>query len=192
MIATTVLLLWQALALPASFAADPVIAVNLKLDPKTGTTEFHATGHPSAIKIVGKGAAPTGAFKVEGLKVTGTATFDLTSLDTGIEMRNQHMKEKYLETGKFPTCTLTVSDMALPKTLDDGGSLSAVPFTGKLSLHGVEHAVSGTCDLAKKNGAVSFDATFEIKVDDYKIDQPKFAGITMADTVQVSVHGSAM
>src|SRR5438046_2728106 len=81
---------------------------NLPVGGKNGEVEFLATGRPSALKIRGKikedaKDALTGKLQVTGANVTGTAKLALDMLDTGIDLRNKHMKEKYLETGKFPT-----------------------------------------------------------------------------------------
>src|SRR4051812_34300287 len=80
----------------------------------SGTVEFNATGRPSALVINGKGAAPKGKVAVNGTSVTGSANFDLTSLDTGINLRNDHMKNKYLEVSKYPQATLTIQKLTLP------------------------------------------------------------------------------
>ena len=106
------------------------------LDHGTGNVEFRATGHPTALHIIGKGGAPRGNFVVTGTAITGTALFDLTSLDTGISMRTRHMKEKYLETEKFHDAKLTLVKMSLPpEATQDHFTFDQVPFTGKLLLH---------------------------------------------------------
>ena len=63
--------------------------------------EFLAIGKPSAIKIRGKGEKLESKLQLAGKTLTGQFVFDLTSLNTGIDTRDEHMKEKYLETGKF-------------------------------------------------------------------------------------------
>jgi polyisoprenoid-binding protein YceI len=172
--------------------AEPRSA-SIDLDKGTGAVEFHATGHPSALKIVGKGSAPRGKFNIEGTEVTGTASFDLDSLDTGIETRNHHMKEKYLETGKFHDARLTLKKMVVPADLisKKNFSLDQIPFTGILALHGVEKPVSGIAKIDRDDGTAKFIAEFGLKVSDYAIAVPKFAGITMADDVVVTVVGAA-
>ena len=66
----------------------------------SGTVEFcSATGHPSALHVDGKGVGLKD-LSISQNNVTGTVSFDLNTLDTGISMRNEHMKEKYLEVTK--------------------------------------------------------------------------------------------
>ena len=162
------------------------------MDHSNGSVEFRATGHPSSLKIVGKGSAPKGSLLVADTQVKGSLLFDLTSLDTGIEMRTHHMKEKYLETGKFHDAKLTITRMTLSQSLaTEHFNLDSVPFAGKLSLHGVERPVSGTAKIEKNGKNVSFTAQFGLKISDYRIAVPSFAGMTVADDVQVSVTDSA-
>ena len=167
-------------------AAETVV-----FDQNSGSVEFHATGHPSAIKIVGKGKSSKGDFSVKDKVVTGSAHFDLGSLDTGIETRNKHMKEKYLEIGKFPEAVLTLTEMKLPKDFDKESGFTQLPFTGNLSLHGVEHSVSGAADISRHGDDITVSATFGLKIADYAIALPTFMGITMADDVQVTVQSKA-
>jgi polyisoprenoid-binding protein YceI len=179
-----------------AFASDKV---SLKLDPTSGSVIFRATGRPSAIKIVGKGSQAKGEFTiVDGKKVTGSAAFDLNSLDTGITMRTNHMKERYLETKEHPEAKLTITEMELPKPLfpEADGKITPTseeaPFKGKLALHGQEHDVTGTAKLeSKADKQVSLNAQFGLKIADYGIKEPSFAGVKMADDVQIEVQGVA-
>jgi polyisoprenoid-binding protein YceI len=173
----------------AAIAAAPVWEA--KLDPAQGGVEFQAIGRPSMLKIVGKGPAPAGSFKLEGEKVSGAFTVDLEKIETGIALRDRHMKEKYLETAKYPKAELKLTTLKLPKPLDGSNvSYQAVPFEGTFKVHGVEKPVAGTADVAVEGQKLSGTASFAIKISDYKIDIPKFAGITMAEDVKVVTRGS--
>jgi polyisoprenoid-binding protein YceI len=173
----------------AAFAA----AEKVGFDQGTGSVAFHAVGRPSAIKINGTGAAPKGAITwgSDG-KVAGELTLDISSLDTGISMRTNHMKEKYLEVDKFPQSKLALTEVSLPAT-DFGKdfSESSVPFKGTLTLHGVSKPVTGTAKIEQKGKNVSVHAEFTIKISDYAIAIPVFAGITVADEVSLVVEAAA-
>ena len=174
-----------------SLAGVSAAAEGVVFDQNSGSVEFHATGRPSAIKIVGKGKSSKGDFSVKDMVVTGSAHFDLASLDTGIETRNTHMKEKYLEVPKFPEAVLTLTKMELPKDFSKESSFTKVPFTGSLSLHGVDHPVSGAADISRHEDGVTINATFGLKIADFAIALPTFMGITMADDVQITVQSKA-
>jgi len=176
--------------LAGALANAGVASTSIPLDQDAGSVEFRATGRPSAIKIVGKGKGPMGSLVLSGSELTGVARFELSSLETGIEMRDRHMKEKYLEVQKYPEATLELRSLHLPEGLKDGSSLTQVPFTANLALHGKEKPVTGVADLQLKDGKILLSASFGIRIADYGIALPKFAGITMADEVQISVQSS--
>jgi polyisoprenoid-binding protein YceI len=162
-------------------------------DADKSAVEFLAIGRPSALRIVGKGKGATGRLTESSGKAAGEMSFDLNSLDTGITLRDKHMKEKYLETGKFPTAVLKLESFALPKDATAARfATPGIPFTGKLTLHGIERPVSGTADLSRDGETASALASFKIKLTDYGVDIPKFAGITVAEDVDVKVdlHGT--
>ena len=159
----------------------------------SGNTEFVAVGHPSALKIHGKGPAPQGELTLAATRIKGTLTFDLASLNTGISMRDHHMKEKYLEVGKYPRATLRISRIQLSTPLPSGDfKLDDIPFEGPLTLHGKTVPVKGTVSLAHAGSQLLVNASFALKISDYAIALPTFAGITMADEVTVHVEAKAL
>jgi polyisoprenoid-binding protein YceI len=172
--------------------APAASAWKVDFDHDTGLTEFHAVGRPSALKINGKGDAPKGEIELVNGKAKGVLTVDMTSLDTGISMRTHHMKEKYLETEKFPKAKLTISEVTLPESAAKGDfAVEKAPFKGTLLLHGVEKPVTGTANVARKGDSVDLLSNFALKVSDYGISIPSFAGITMADDVTLDVQAKA-
>src|SRR5262245_61021757 len=161
-------------------------AVSVGVQP--GRVEFDAVGWPSALKIHGKGEGLEGRLRVEGAAVTGAVAFDLQSLSTGIELRDRHMKEKYLETARFPRATLTLSHIALDKVpASDTFGPVTVPFGGTLSLHGVEKPVKGEAKITRSGSSLTTTAAFEINIKDFGIGVPSYMGITVAEKVQVRV-----
>ncbi len=167
-------------------------AANFQL-PLAGTVEFVAIGNPTAVKIRGtteeKPDAMSGQFEVNKLALTGTAKLDLESIDTGIELRNKHMKEKYLETGKFKIASFNLKKLNLPQAFTDGDFESKEEnFTGELNLHGVTRPVTGVVDIKRAGSKMDFLFSFTLKVKDFQIASPSFLSITMADEVKVKVH----
>ena len=160
-------------------------ATTLKNDAGTGAVEFLAVGRPSMLKIHGTATGPVANLSDDGKQLKGSIDFDMDKLDTGIAMRTEHMKEKYLQVKQYPKATLTLSDVpvdaAFEKSLSSGGDK---PFKGKLALHGKEHDVAGT--YTADNGLVK--AKFPLTLSDYSIDVPKYLGVTVADTVDVNVE----
>lgn len=162
-------------------------------DHASGAVAFHAVGRPSAIKINGTGAAPKGTLLMtDDGKVNGDLLLDLSSLDTGISMRTNHMKEKYLEVGKYPQAKLSITDVALPKA--DFAKTEyveeSVPFKGNLSLHGVTKPIEGTARIERHGQSSVVHAEFSVKISDYSIPVPVFAGITVANDVSLVVDAT--
>lgn len=155
----------------------------------SGKSEFIATGKPGFIKIDGLGTGLTGSFKVVGSMVSGQARFPLNTLDTGVGLRDRHLKEEYLEVQKYPDAQLTFNQVKLAKNPDaDGFTQKQVPFDGILTVHGVSHAVNGTIDVSTSAGITNGDAQFGIKISDFGFPEPKFMGMRVNNDVQVKVH----
>lgn len=150
--------------------------------PAESQVTFNAIGKPSALKIVGKAAAgPTGTAWIEGGKLQGEFRFDLKSLETGIAMRDNHMKDKYLEVAKYPEAVLKLDNVPFAP------GQKSVEFTGKLLLHGVEKDVRGTATVDHSGGNAKVTSDFELKTSEFNIAVPSFAGITVTDSVKVNV-----
>ena len=122
-----------------------------------------------------------------GPALDGTLAVDLRSLDTGISLRNDHLREKYLEVDKgagFDKAVL--SDITLngfKAGLPDGkGS-----FSGSLTLHGVKKTVTGPVEVRKAGAGLRVRASFPVNLPDYNIAEPRYLGVGVKDTVQVDV-----
>jgi polyisoprenoid-binding protein YceI len=154
-----------------------------------GKVQFVAIGKPSAIKIRGEGEGVTGDVKLNGSEASASLDFPIDKFTTGVDLRDKHMKEKYLEIEKFQKAHLNVDTIKLSASpLTDGFDKKDIPFTGILKLHGVDKPVKGTVDLHTAGKIIHAEAAFEIKITDYNITIPSYLGITVADTVQVKVQ----
>ncbi len=177
------------LSLQTFAASQPAKPVAIKIG--ASTVEFKAIGRPSALKVIGKGTGLEGALALKGNVITGDLVFDLNGLGTGISMRDEHMKKKYLETEKFPKAKLTILELRLPESAAKGDFVAtSVPFSGKLSLHGVEKQVEGKANVTRKGSSGTAEATFATKITEYGIAVPSFSGITIADDVDIKVDTS--
>lgn len=170
------------LALSESIAL--AIPAELKILPDIGKTEFLAVGRPAMMKIRGEAKAPTGSLV---MLVGGTLELPLSQLSTGIDLRDKHMKEKYLETDKYPKALLKLKPFALPK-LEENSPAVNIPFEGDLTLHGVTNPVKGSADVSYKNKEYSIAAQYSLHLSDFKVEIPSYMGIKVADDVTVNVQ----
>ena len=137
------------------------------------------------LKIHGTAEGPTANLQADGSQLKGAIEFQLDKLDTGIALRTEHMKEKYLQINEHPQAKLTILEAAVDSGFDKTLTNSAKKsFRGSLNLHGIEKDVSGTFTAEK--GLVK--ANFPLNLSDFAISVPKYLGVTIAETVDVSVE----
>lgn len=118
--------------------------------------------------------------------LAGEVSVDVTTLDTGIALRNQHMRENYLEVQKpgFETAVLSEIDAGvLTPTVSDGTR----DFTAQLHLHGTTRPVSGRVTFRQRNGVLRVDASFPVRIADHGIPDPRYLGVGVRDEVTVRV-----
>lgn len=160
----------------------------LKMESKSGKVEFSAKG--PLVRVNGKGPAPSGELTIKDGKATGNLILDLKALDTGISIRDDHMKNKYLEVSKngYDKATLKLKDVQLPKDLK-----GKIAFTGMLNLHGVEKAVKGKVKMkGVKKGKAQVDADFKIKFSDFNIELPSFKLASVGEEIKIKVSSTAV
>lgn len=166
-------------------------AIEVKSTPADGDVQFDAIGKPAMIKIKGKGEGAVADLKIDQGKLNGTVSFKLETLDTGMNMRNEHMKEKYLNVKTFPTAVLTFKDFALPASFSAKNPvLKETDFSGMMKLHGIEKEIKGKFEIV--NDKLAGHANYEIKLSDFGIDIPTYLGVKVADIVKVSVNFEKM
>lgn len=155
-------------------------ALELATVPDQGQVLFKATA--LGLRFEGKGRGADGLVRV-GEKIEGQLNFELNTLDTGLELRNSHMKEKYLETAKFPHGRLIIQNIV---GFDEKVGVQELSFEGLLTIRGVEKAVrNGRVKLAKTASGYEVLATFGVKMSDFEIPLPKYAGVVVKDDLQV-------
>ena len=137
---------------------------------------FTAIGNPTFIKVRGEGKIKQATLN----QSNGIFLVDLNTLSTGIELRDTHMKEKYLNVKKFPHAKLVFDNVNIAMNDDE----RTVPCT--FSLNGKSKKINVMAKVKKKDKKIQVDATFEIMLTDYQIEIPSYKGITIANKVLVS------
>ena len=161
-------------------------ATTFDLKKEAGTTVFKATA--LGLKFEGNGSGPHGSIKVED-KVSGEILVDLESLDTGIGLRNTHMKENYLETKKFPEAKLKINEIPEFRLDAKDGNYK---FTGNLVVRNIEKPIeNGQLKIKKTATGYEIEAQFDTKISDFSIPIPKYAGLALKDAVHIEVKSLA-
>ena len=127
-----------------------------------------------------------GGFKLEGttdqvsLKDDGktvSISVPLSTLKTGIDLRDRHMREKYLEVEKYPNAVLEVAWAAVQLPADGQTSTQTVP--GKMTVHGKTHDVSVTYTLKRTGDTYDASGKVPLNLKDYDIILPNYLGVTV-------------
>ncbi len=119
--------------------------------------------------------------------IGGALLVKLDTLETGIGLRDHHLRDNYLEVGKGAGYDVaTLENIQLEKS--DGKSA----FRGTLLLHGQKRQVSGVSTIHRKaDGSIRVDAEFPLKVSEFSIPKPTYLGVGVRDEIQVKVAFSA-
>ncbi len=128
---------------------------------------------------------------------------DLESIDTGIPLRNEHMKDNFLETKKFPKASFIVSNV----TSSDYKLKDAKPIElatkGDFTIHGITvkedipvkvtyfKESDFTHNRFEHGDVIRIQSSFEVKLSDYKIKRPEAIFQKLADKVFVTVDAYA-
>jgi polyisoprenoid-binding protein YceI len=120
--------------------------------------------------------------------VTGAVQVDLATLETGIGLRDRHMKDVYLEIRRgdgFATARL--EEIRIERT--EGRT----PFQATLSVHGEQRPITGVADLqGQRDGGIRVRARFPISLAAFGIQPPRYLGVGVQDEVQVQVTFTAV
>lgn len=170
---------------PVLFALFAPLVADAKLASSgSSSVTFAATG-PAGMRIVGTTSDLTVADDAQNV----TVTVPLANLKTGIDLRDRHMREKYLEIGKYPNAELVVAKSAI--RMPPAGGDSSGDASGTMKLHGKTKAVSFHYIARKDGGAMKVGGTVRVDIRDYGIDVPSYMGVTVKPEVDVEVKFGA-
>lgn len=161
--------------MPAAAVTLVTLVAHAKI-ARTGEAQvsFTATG-PAGLSIVGTTQELSVADAGDELVVT----VPLKNLDTKIELRNKHMRERYLEVAKYPNAELRVQKSAV--------KAAAGKASGVLSLHGKSKPTTFAYTTKPDGGATAVTGSFRVNILDFGIEKPGYAGVSVKPDVDVKV-----
>jgi len=177
----------QAIALLAALAAAPALFAQAKTyEVKNSTAEFHAEDTYDSFD--GKTGAVSGSIVADPAKPAAssvTLSIDMSTLDTGVALRNKEMKDIYLQTGKFPTASFKSVSVAGPASVA-AGTPADVNVTGDFTLHGVTKRMTFPVRVVLlADGRIHATTNFKVKMPDFGINVPHNILVTVEDMVPV-------
>jgi polyisoprenoid-binding protein YceI len=114
--------------------------------------------------------------------IQGTFQVDFQTLETGIGLRDRHMRGTYLQVDRGADfSTATFNDLRIEKLV------GKTTFTGTMRLHGQSRHVSGTAELQRHDGSIRVQARFPVRLSEFQIPSPAYLGVGVRDEVQVNV-----
>ncbi len=167
------------LLISVAFVADAKLA-------RTGTPSvvFRASG-PAGMKIQGT----TSDLDVDDQGAKLVIKVPLKNLTTGIALRDDHMRNKYLEVGTYPNAELTVDRTAL--RLPTGADPVSGDATGTMGLHGKTKSTPFHYNVGKSGSTLRVSGTVHLDMRDYGITVPTYLGVTVKPDVDVEVQFTA-
>lgn len=95
---------------------------------------------------------------------------DLRTIDTGIGLRNRHMRENYLETDKYPMAQYKGK---ITKAEKKPNGEYEVEADGDMSIHGVTRNLKVKGVIIDQGDGLKIRTNFIVKLSDHKIDIPQ-------------------
>lgn len=158
--------------------------------------------------IEGKTSKITGSLTIDDSfdltkPVSGKFDVDLASIDTGIPLRNEHMRDNFLETKANPKATFVLKSLIDPPKKLVAGQKTSLKAIGDFSLHGktvsktvpVEVLYMSRCPATetKREGCdiIQVKAVFNVPFKDHAIKRPEIVFQKLADTVIVTASATA-
>ena len=123
---------------------------------------------------------------------SGNLRVDLATLDTGIGLRNGHLRDDYLEVDRgreFREAVL--SGIVLDGPPPSPGGRRDTGFSATLALHGVRRPVEGEAELRRRDGRMQVEAAFSLSLEAFGIPPPRYLGIGVRDVVEITVRFDA-
>jgi hypothetical protein len=152
-----------------------ILCFSTLLQAQENTAKAYVTLNPAGdfvatMKVIsGFATVQDGKYKAKDVVI------DLNSLVTGLDLRDNHAKNKYLEVKNPGNSTAILTDAV---GLNGNGR-------GRIKMHGKESIVNGTYKVI--NGGKSLAAEFKLKLSAFGITEINYKGIGVEDDVRVEV-----
>lgn len=200
----------SALFVTSLLSASAAIAAprTFEINDEKGRDQVSFTSDAPLELIDGKTSKVSGKITIDDSldltkPVSGNFDVDLASIDTGIPLRNEHMRDNFLETKKYPKATFVLKSLVNPPKKLTAGSKVTLKATGDFSLHGKTVSKTIPVDVlymtkcpateTKRPGCdlMQIKGTFNVAFKDHDIKRPEIVFQKLADTVIVTISASA-
>lgn len=165
------------------FAAD--VTYSIRPDVKQ-VAEFHAEDTYDSFD--GRTSQMTGSITADAAAPASSSvslTVDLSSLDTGVALRNKEMRDLYLHTAKYPSASFRSVAVSGPAGIQPNQPAD-LHVAGDFTLHGVTRRMSIPVRVVLiPGGRIHITSRFNLKLTDFAIHVPHNVLVTVEDSVPV-------
>ncbi len=193
-----------AVLLSLGVAGAPVAAGTFETNPgDPGNTVTFEISAPLETIVGTTGGAAKGHFDFNPNNVkaskSGMFVINVASFETGIDLRDEHFRDNFLHTSKYPNATFTLGKVtkASSKSVKAGESVS-LELEGTLDMHGVQHreTVAATVtymddrmvtDNVIPGNVIAVKANLRVALADYKIERPEMLVLKVGEVVDIDV-----
>ncbi|APF20844.1 YceI family protein [Caldithrix abyssi] len=109
---------------------------------------------------------------------------DLNTLDTGIGLRNRHMRENYLESDRFPKAFFEGTIVKVKKLTENHYQ---VETEGRFYCHGIKQKRKIMGEVFVNGEQLRIKSAFEVKLSDHQIEIPSIMFFKIDENMQVQV-----
>jgi polyisoprenoid-binding protein YceI len=176
----TLLLLTLAVPGPGAASSWRVVTGDVRISvPLKPGGAFEARSSAIGGELRASGSRP--------VALKGRVALDLTTIETGIDLRNRHLREKYLEVAKGSGFDKAVLSEVRVAAAESEAFRGRSAFTATLLLHGVTHEVGGECQVKDTAAGVAVEASFPLTLIDFGIEPPEYLGVGVGNKLLVKV-----
>jgi len=122
----------------------------------------------------------------EATRLRLAVSVDLRTLKSDNALRDQHMHDKVLEVGRFPSASFAASEFRPVAGAGRDGGEGVI--AGALRLHGVERAVSIPVRYTLNGTTLRGEGNLLVKLTDFDMTPPRLLGLKVRDQVTVEIR----
>jgi polyisoprenoid-binding protein YceI len=148
----------------------------------TPKVSFFATGKPGFLSIEGK--TKTVSLTDDGTNLVFVVP--IATVDTGIALRDEHMRDTYVQAAQFPDLVLSVPKAGVTWPTPGGKGTSGTVTAG-FTTHGVTRQVPVAYQVEPGKSGVTIKASFPFDVSEHGIEIPTYMGVTILPDMRAEV-----
>lgn len=172
------------LAIPST----PAVAERWSVHSDEEFTEVRFRSEATLEDFEGAGTELSGWIELnpqDAASLSGEFEFQLESLDTGLGLRNKHMRENVLHTEDHPTAHFLIERCSAGRVSSKSAEFAV---EGTFSIHGGSKPLTAAVEVWLEGESLHCVAHFELTLADFEIERPKMLMLKVAETVDLTIQ----